>query len=185
MLASGRGSARKNWLALGSRSPAPTVPRRRLSAPLRSLEVEIEAAGGGLCLPLVLAARLALPVWMLDGPIHPNKGDLPDRHAVIDRDREVRDVRQLQGEVSLKTRIAEARRAVDQKTQAAKRALSLEAAHEIVGQPHALESLGQDEFAGMQDERLIAVNGDELGQILHRFLYVDVRVSSVVENAEV
>ena len=65
-----------------------------------------------------------------------------------------------------------------------KRRLSLQPGDEVVGQPHALERRAEHELAGVEDERL-AVDLDQLGQVLLLLLDVDVRVAGVAEDAEV
>ena len=57
--------------------------------------------------------------------------------------------------------------------------------HEVVGQPDPFERRGEDELARVEDERRVAVDLDQLGQVLLRLLDVDVRVTGVVEDAEV
>src|SRR4051794_10256264 len=73
---------------------------------------------------------------------------------------------------------------MDEEPEASERALALQARYEIVGQPHALQRRPEDELAGVEDERLLARDLDELGQLLLRLLHVDVRVARVVEDAE-
>ena len=43
----------------------------------------------------------------------------------------------------------------------------------------------EHELARVEDEGLVVVDLDELGQVLHRLLDVDVRVARVAEDAEV
>ena len=81
--------------------------------------------------------------------------------------------------------IDEAGRRVDQQAEAAERALAVEPADEVVGQRHALERRAEHELARVEDERLVAVDLDELGQILLRLLDVDERIARVAEDAEV
>ena len=52
---------------------------------------------------------------------HAQERDLPDLHARVERDRQVRDVRQLEREVPIPTGVDESRGAVDEQTEAAKR----------------------------------------------------------------
>src|SRR5206468_10988114 len=101
MLAAGGAAAAKTYLTLTARLAGPAV-----------LEVEVEAARGRLRLPLVLAARLSSAVGVLHRAVHPHEGDLPDRHAMEDRDRQVGEVGQLQGEVAGEPRIHETGSAV-------------------------------------------------------------------------
>ena len=73
---------------------------------------------------------------------------------------------------------------VDQQPEPAERALALEPRDEVVRQRDALERRAEHELAGVQDERLVAVDLDELGQLLLLLLDVDVRVARVAEDAE-
>ena len=66
-----------------------------------------------------------------------------------------------------------------------RRALALEPSDEIVGEPDAFERRAEHELARVEDERRLAVDLDELGEVLLRFLHVDERVARVVEDAEV
>src|SRR3954469_102636 len=75
-------------------------------------EIEVEAAGRGLGLALVLAPGLAGPIGMLDRAVHPHEGDLADGHPVVDRDGQVGQVGELQRQVSLEARVDEAGGAV-------------------------------------------------------------------------
>src|SRR5699024_6124389 len=122
----------------------------RSVAGVLALEVEVEAAWSGLDLALVLIPARA--VRILHGAVHAHEGDLPDRHAVVDRDREVGHVRELEREVAGEAAVHEAGRGVDQETEASKRALALEAGHEVVRQRDPLERLTEHELAGMEDE---------------------------------
>ena len=62
--------------------------------------------------------------------------------------------------------------------------LPLEAGDEVVGQPDALERRAEHELAGVEDERVLVVDLDELGQLRLLDLDVDERVAVVVEDAE-
>src|SRR5205823_13023159 len=66
----------------------------------------------------------------------------------------------------------------------AQRALSFEPRYEIVGKLNALELRAEHELAGVEDERSLVVDLDELRQLLLRLLDVDERVARVVEDAE-
>src|SRR5262249_54033673 len=72
--------------------PGPRVGRSALVG-ARGLEVLVETGRGRLRLTLVLAPRLLAPVRALDREVHAHERDLSDRHPVVDRDREVGDVR--------------------------------------------------------------------------------------------
>src|SRR4051794_7404917 len=151
---------------------------------LRAIKAQVKARGGGLRLSLVFRAGGSRPIGLLDLGVHAHERDLADRHAVIDRDRQVGDVRELQGEVALKAGIHEPRGAVDQQPEAAEARLALEPADDVIRKLHPLERLAQDELAGMQDERILARDLDQLGQLLHRLAHVDVGVARVVKHAE-
>ena len=60
-----------------------------------------------------------------------------------------------------------------------------EPCHEIVGERHALERRAQDELAGVEDERLVAGDLDELREVLLLRFHVDERVPGVAEHPEV
>jgi hypothetical protein len=73
---------------------------------------------------------------------------------------------------------------VDQEAESAQRALALEAGDQVVGKRHPLERRAEDELAGVEDERPLVVDLDQLRQLLLRLLDVDVRVTRVVEDPE-
>ncbi len=82
-------------------------------------------------------------------------------------------------------RVDEAGRGVDEQPEPSERALALEARNEVVGQAHPLECRAEHELAGVEDEGRLAVDLDELRQLLLWLLHVDERVAGVVEDAEV
>ena len=63
--------------------------------------------------------------------------------------------------------------------------LPFESRDEVVGERDALERGPEHELAGVEDERLVVVDLDELGEILLVRLHVDVRVAGVAEHSEV
>jgi hypothetical protein len=73
---------------------------------------------------------------------------------------------------------------VDQESQATQRRLPFEPSDEIVGQGDALESGAQHELTGMEDECLVRLRLDELGEIGLLLLDVDVRIARVREHPE-
>ena len=87
--------------------------------------------------------------------------------------------------MSVPAGVDEAGRRVNEQTETAQRALALQSRDEIVGQPHALERRAEHELAGVEDERLVAVHLDQLGQVLLSLLDVDERIARVAEDAEV
>ncbi|GBD46143.1 hypothetical protein HRbin41_00964 [bacterium HR41] len=82
------------------------------------------------------------------------------------------------------TAVDEARCRVDEQTEASERTLTFQAGDEVVGERHPLERLSEDEFARVEDERLVTVHLDQFGQVVHRRAHVDVGVAGVVEDAE-
>src|SRR5437588_2458663 len=175
-MAEGHGAANTQ----GERAAGPDF-----ETPLLLREVEVEAAGGGSILALVLAADLGAPVGPLDRTVEPQERELPDRHAVVDVDRQVRDVGELEREVAGEAGVDEAGGGVDQQPDPAERALALQAGHQVVRQLDALERLREDELARVEDERLARGDLEGLGDVLQRLADVDERVADVVEDAEV
>src|ERR1700690_1089260 len=169
------------WPASWPATNPPSVPRRRVR-PAAGREVTVERRRGGLALTLVLRPEPGAPVGPLDRAGHPEEADLADPHALVERDGQAPDVRQLEGEVALPARIDIAGRGVDQEAQPPKTALALEPGDEVVRQLHPLERLAQHELARVEDERLVAADGQELGQVRLRLPNVDVRVAVVAED---
>ena len=81
-------------------------------------------------------------------------------------------------------RIDESGGAVDKKSETAQARFSFESGHDVVGQPDALQRLAEHELARVEDEWLVPLDLDQLGQILHRLANVDERVARVVEDPE-
>src|SRR4051812_6643844 len=102
-----------------------SAPRRLLRR--RSLvavrEVAVERRCRGLRLALVLRPELRRPVRPLDRRRHLEERDLPDLHRVVERDWQIRNVRQLQREVALPARVDVAGGRVDEQPEAAERAV--------------------------------------------------------------
>ena len=63
-------------------------------------------------------------------------------------------------------------------------ALALEPGDEVIGQGDPLERGAEDELAGMEDERLVAGDLDELGQLRLVRARVDDRGAGVAEDPE-
>src|SRR6478735_4146194 len=100
----------------------PAQAHRRGTARPTSLpvaEVEVVAARRGAALALVLRALLRAPVRVLGRGGHLEEADLADLHARVQRDRQVRDVAQLEGQVTIPACVDEAGRRVDEQAQAA------------------------------------------------------------------
>ena len=62
---------------------------------------------------------------------------------------------------------------MDQQAEAPEARLALEPGDEVVGQRHPLERRAEHELAGVEDERVVLVDLDELGQLLVVLLHVD------------
>ena len=98
------------------------------------------------------------PYGCSTGPSIRMKEIWPIGMPAVDGDREVGDVRELERQVALEAGIDEAGGAVDQQAEPAEARLALEPGDEVVGQPHPLERLAEHELAGVQDERLVALD---------------------------
>src|SRR5213080_1006972 len=87
--------------------------RRRFTGALELLvlaEVQVVARRCRAALALVFRPCGIASIGMLGGGAHPQKRDLPDLHPRIDRDRQVRDVRELEREMPVEPGIHEAGR---------------------------------------------------------------------------
>jgi hypothetical protein len=73
---------------------------------------------------------------------------------------------------------------VDEQPEAAQGRLPFEPGDEVVRQLDPFERLAEHELAGVQDERLVVVDLQELGQVRLRRADVDVRVAVVAEDPE-
>ena len=160
--------------------PAGGAARARLAGP-EVLEVPARRRPP---LVLVLRAELARSVRSVGRSGHPEEGDLADLHLRIDGDRQVRDVRELQGEVAVEARVDEPRGRVDQEPEPPEARLALQAAHQVVRQGHPLEGGPEDELARMEDEGVVLHDLDELGQLLLVLLHVDHPLAVVPEDPE-
>src|SRR6266545_6713296 len=116
------------------------APPWRASAPdATPLEVPMVQAGGRVALPAVLAADPRVAVADLDRRAQPLEADLADLHAVVQGDRQVGDVRQLQRQVALPARVHEPGRRVNEEPQPPQTRLPVEAGYEVVRQFHPLQ----------------------------------------------
>ena len=86
--------------------------------------------------------------------------------------------------MAVPARVDEAGGRVDEQPEPAERALALEPGDEVVGQRDPLQGRAEHELARVEDERLLGVDLDELGQPLHLLLDVDEGVARVAEDAE-
>src|SRR5262249_2476411 len=110
--------------------------------------------------------------------------ELADLHLRVDRDRQVRDVRELERHVAVPARVDEPGGRVDQEAEPSERALAVQPPDDVLGQPDALERRAEHELTWVEDERL-AVDLDELGQVLLGLLDVDERVEVVAKDPEI
>ena len=122
---------------------------------------------------------------MLDRPVHAHERDLPDRHALVDRDRQVGDVRELEREVAGEAAVHEAGGRVDQQARAGR--------GELLPSRRATRSSGSVTRSSVwpsTNSPGCRMNGSspldlhQLGEVLHRLAHVDVGVARVVEDAE-
>ena len=97
----------------------------------------------------------------------PEERDLPDLHVRVDRDRQVRDVRQLEREVAVPPGVDVAGGRVDQQPETPEARLALQPRDQVVGQRHPLDRRAEHELARVQDEGLVAGDLDHLGQVRH------------------
>src|SRR5215218_1262892 len=130
-----------------------------------AIEVGVDCGRRGLALALVLRPELLRPVRALDRRAHPEEADLPDPHAAVQRDRQVGDVRELQRHGAAEPGVDVPRRGVDEQADASQRAPALEPRDEVVGQLNPLHGLAEDELAGVQDERLVVPDREQLGEV--------------------
>src|SRR4051812_46702797 len=128
-------------------SPA-TRPRRRLPVAAEVLEV---AARGRAPLALVLRPDTLRAVRQGGGGGHAQEGDLADLHPRIERDRQVGNVGQLEGEMAIPARVDESRGGMNEQAQAAEGTLPFQSGDEVVWQRDALGGGPEDELAGMKD----------------------------------
>src|SRR5947208_3305920 len=78
-------------------------------------------------------------------------------------------------------RVDEASGRVDEQAEPAEARLPFETRDQVIGERDPLERRPQHELAGVEDERPLAVDLHELGQVLLRLLDVDVRIAGIVE----
>ena len=121
--------AERAGLDSATRVPPPRSVRQSTASLMRHrrshvlpVEVPVEGRGGRLLLALVARPQLRRAVRPLDRRRHPEERDLADAHAVVERDGQVRDVRQLERQVALPARIDVAGGRVDQQPEPAQRA---------------------------------------------------------------
>src|SRR5665811_193619 len=111
------------WTASLSATRSPSAGRIRAAA-TPGREVAVERGCGGFALALVLRPEPRTAIWPLDRARHLEEADLADPHAVVERDRQARDVRELERQVALPARVHVTRGRMDQEPQPPQAALA-------------------------------------------------------------
>src|SRR5580692_9321408 len=112
------------------RASTAVLSSRRLSLLLEVLGVP---TGRRSALAGVLRTESLGPVRAVGRGRHLEETDLADLHPRVQRDRQIRDVGQLQRDVPVPTGVHEPGRRVDDESQAAERALAVQSANNVVG----------------------------------------------------
>ena len=141
-------------------------------------------AGGRAPLTLVLRLEPVRTVGVVGRRGHLEKADLADLHTRVDRDGQVGDVGELEGEVTVPTGVDEAGRRVDEETEPAERGLALEAGHQVGGQGDLLLRRPEHELTGVEDEGVLP-DIHQLGEVLLVLAHVDDPAGVVAEEPEV
>ncbi len=113
------------------------------------------------------------------------KTELTDLHPRVQHDRQRGNVAQLQRHVAGEPGVHEAGRRVRQQTEPTQRRLALHPCGDVVRQGDRLVGRAEDELTGVQDERLVAVDLDQPGQVRLIQRGVNDRVFVVVEQPKV
>lgn len=121
---------------------------------------------------------------MLGRAGQPEQAQLADLHPGIQHDRQVRDVRQLEGDMPGETRVDEARGGVRERTQASSEGLPSSRPAMSSGQRDDLERRPEDELARVEDRRLVALRLEQARQVGLLAARVDEQVAVVLEDAE-
>ena len=100
-----------SFMAIAARPPG------RLAGRATGIEIAVEGGRGRLRLALVLRPELGRAVRPVDRARHLEEADLADPHPEVERDRQVRDVRELERQVALPAGIDIARRRVDEQAE--------------------------------------------------------------------
>ncbi len=90
----------------------------------------------------------------------------------------------LEGDVTLEARVDEPGGGMDEEAETAQGRLSLETGHHVVAQLDSLQGGSQDEFPGVEHERLLLTYLDQLGEVGLRVARVDLAVPVVDEHPE-
>src|ERR671937_1900775 len=147
--------------------PRPSTPSTRTAVSRKAamlghllLEIEVQAAGRGYLLAAVLAAARRA-VRRLSRRRHQRKRDLADPHAGIQRNRQISQIADLQGEMTFETRVDESGGTVDHDAESAQRTAAFEAGDQIVGHAHPFDGVAKDEPVRMKEHRLLWADFDQ------------------------
>ena len=163
----------------------PVPPVTRITSRARARSSASSGSASGPAGPGTSSRARREPYGVSAGSVSCTNESWPIFIAVVDRDRQVGDVRELERHVAVPARVDEAGGRVDQEPEPPERRLPLEPGDEVVRQRDPLERRAEHELARVEDERPLLVDLDELGQVLLRLLDVDERVARVAEDAEV
>ena len=112
--------------------------------------------GVGPCWPWYFEPSSPAAVRRLGGLGQLDERELADLHPVVDRDREVGDVRELERHVPVPAGVDEAGGGVDEQAEPAEELLPSSRATRSSGSRDPLERRAEHELARVQDERLVA-----------------------------
>src|SRR5580693_3459908 len=147
-------------------------------------EVLIRARRRRSALALILRPCARAAVGMFGRAGQPQDAQLTDLHTRPERDRQVGDVGELQGDVTAKAGIDEAGGRMGQQPQASQRRLALQPARQVLRKRAQLQRRTKHELSGMQHEGFSVDRFHQAGQLVLLLRGVDVGVAGVVEHPE-
>jgi hypothetical protein len=86
--------------------------------------------------------------------------------------------------VAFEPGIDEASRRVDEQPETSQRRLALQPGHNVDSEPDSLQRRSEDEFSGVEHERLFFGHFDQLGQVCLRGPRIDLRVAVIHKDPE-
>ena len=110
------------------------------------------------------------------------EGDLPDRHALVERKREAGDVGEFECQGAVPSGVDESGGGVNEQSDAAQRAFAFETGDYRVVKGDALQGVAEDELTGVQDEGLIVGDLNHLVKVGDIFTEVYVWRGGVAEH---
>src|SRR5699024_821663 len=113
----------------------------------------MRTGGGRTALTLVPVARSLRTAGVDRRGAETEEAQSSELHAGPQCDRKGRDIGQLQSDVSAELGIDEAGGRVREQAEPTQRGLAIEAGGYVIGQGHELVAGGEDELAGVEDER--------------------------------